>query len=196
MSAGPGVWPALWPWLAVAAAGALHGANPAAGWAIAAWRARSGGRGQLLPVLWPIAVGHAVAVLVVAAAVPLALRFGAEYDPHVPQALGAAVLLAMVVRHLRRGAHHAPPRAAHAAGIAVWSFIVGTAHGAGWMLVPALVPLCAGDMPAKEIVASGSVVLGLAAVCVHLAAMLVTTAVIAVAAAAAAATRTPPRGQR
>jgi hypothetical protein len=56
---------------------------------------------------------------------------------------------------------------------------MATAHGAGLMLVPALVPLCMSDTPAREITASGSVVLALAAIAVHLAAMLVTTGAIA-----------------
>jgi hypothetical protein len=47
------------------------------------------------------------------------------------------------------------------------------------MLVPALAPLCLADNPAREITASGSLVLALAAVGVHTAAMLVTTGVIA-----------------
>ena len=56
---------------------------------------------------------------------------------------------------------------------------MATAHGAGLMLVPALVPLCLADNPAREITASGSLLLALAAVGVHTAAMLVTTGVIA-----------------
>jgi len=70
---------------------------------------------------------------------------------------------------------------AHAghACIALWSCLMATAHGAGLMLIPALVPLCMTDTPAREITASGSLVLALAAVGVHMAAMLVTTGVIA-----------------
>ena len=56
---------------------------------------------------------------------------------------------------------------------------MATAHGAGLLLVPALVPLCLSGSPAREITASGSLVLALAAVGVHTAAMLVTTGVIA-----------------
>jgi hypothetical protein len=56
---------------------------------------------------------------------------------------------------------------------------MATAHGAGLMLVPAFVPLCLADTPARDITASGSLVLALAAVGVHAAAMLVTTGVIA-----------------
>jgi len=47
------------------------------------------------------------------------------------------------------------------------------------MLVPALVPICLAGNPARAITASGSLTLGLAAVAVHTAAMLVTTGVVA-----------------
>jgi hypothetical protein len=57
--------------------------------------------------------------------------------------------------------------------------MMSTAHGAGLMLVPALIPLCMGDAPAREITASGSLTLAFAAVGVHTAAMLAVTGVIA-----------------
>ena len=47
------------------------------------------------------------------------------------------------------------------------------------MLVPALMPLCLADNPARAITASGSLLLALAAVAVHTAAMLVTTGAVA-----------------
>jgi hypothetical protein len=56
---------------------------------------------------------------------------------------------------------------------------MATAHGAGMMLVPALVPLCLSSGPAREITASGSLALALAAVGLHTAAMLATTSLIA-----------------
>lgn len=45
--------------------------------------------------------------------------------------------------------------------------------------MPALASLCAGDMPGREITASGSLLLGVAAVGVHMAALLATTAAMA-----------------
>jgi hypothetical protein len=47
------------------------------------------------------------------------------------------------------------------------------------MLVPALVPLCMSGSPAREITASGSMALALAAVALHMAAVLATTAAMA-----------------
>ena len=57
--------------------------------------------------------------------------------------------------------------------------MMSSAHGAGLMLVPALIPLCVGDAPSQQITASGSLTLALAAVGVHTAAMLTVTGVIA-----------------
>jgi hypothetical protein len=166
----------LWPWLAVAGAGALHGLNPTTGWMFAAARGvQSHDRAQALRALVPIAAGHAASVALVAAAVTL----GLSMDRVVLQALAGVPLVAVAVYHVadRRAGRTRMP-AGHA-GLALWSFMMSTAHGAGLMLVPALIPLCIGDAPAREITASGSVVLALAAVGVHTAAMLAVTGVIA-----------------
>lgn len=165
----------IWPWLAVAAAGAVHGLNPATGWALAAVRAQ--GRAGLLRALAPIALGHLAAVAMVAAAVPAALQLGIAFHPLVLQGVAAAGLVALCVRHWRGRGRACAPWAR--TGVALWSFIAGTAHGAGWMLVPALASVCGGDGAARQITASGSMALALAAVGVHLAAMLSTTAVVA-----------------
>lgn len=166
----------LWPWIAVAALGALHGVNPAGGWPMAAVRgvcARS--IAEALRALWPIAAGHLVSVALVAGM----LALGPGLPPTLLQWLAGALLLVHVIVHWRRRTRptrHAP---VPGAGLALWSFIVSTSHGAGLMLVPALVPLCLGDGPARVITAGGSLAMGLAAVGVHMAAMLVATAVMA-----------------
>ena len=56
---------------------------------------------------------------------------------------------------------------------------MATAHGAGLMLVPVLIPLCLAASPARELTATGSLPIALAAVGVHTAAMLAVTLVIA-----------------
>lgn len=57
--------------------------------------------------------------------------------------------------------------------------MMSTAHGAGLILVPALIPLCAGDASALEMAESGPLTLALAAVGIHTAAMLAVTGMIA-----------------
>jgi hypothetical protein len=168
-----------WPWLAIAGLGALHGSSPANGWMFAAasgLRARDPTRAH--QALAPIAVGHAASVALVAAVVAL----GGWLDhARVGMAAGALLIAAAVHRLLhgarRRNTIDAP--CAGRAAIALWSFVMATAHGAGLMLVPALVPLCLSDTPAREITASGSLLLALGAVAVHTATMLATSGLIA-----------------
>ena len=158
----------LWPWLAVAGVGALHGLNPASGWVFAAASGlRSGDRSRVLQALAPIALGHAASVALVAGAVV----FAPSMDRIALQWAAGALLVAVVVHHLWRG------RKAGHAELALWSFMMSTAHGAGLMLVPALVPICLSGGPALS--ASGSLTLALAAVVLHTAAMLATTGLIA-----------------
>ena len=160
----------LWLWLAVAGSGALHGLNPAGGWMFAAaWGLRSGDRGQALRALLPIAAGHTASIALVAAAVALGLAM----DRMVLQVVVGMLLAVVAVLHLT-GRARKP--AAHA-GLALWSFMMSTAHGAGLMLVPALIPLCMGK--ASAMTTSGALSMALAAVAVHTAAMLAVTGLIA-----------------
>ena len=148
----------LGPWLAVAGLGALHGMSPATGWMFAAAcgvRARSAR--SMRQALLAIAIGHAASIAVVAWAVAQ----GMAMDRSLVRGLAGALLVgAAAYRGLCRARQPAPvgTQARHA-GIALWSFLMATAHGAGLMLVPAFVPLCLADTPARDITASGSLVL-------------------------------------
>jgi hypothetical protein len=123
----------------------------------------------------PIAAGHTASIALVGAAVV----FGLSMDRVALQALAGALLVVAAIVHLSgRTPKMARAPAGHA-GLALWSFMMSTAHGAGLMLVPALLPLCLGDASAREITASSSLTLALAAVGVHTAAMLAVTGVIA-----------------
>ncbi len=165
-----------WPWLAVAGVGAVHGLNPATGWAfVAAWGVRAGERLPAWRALAPIAVGHAASVALIAALATLGLVAQRGVLPWL--AGGLAVFVAAV--HVSGHLPHRVRKAAGQAGLALWSFAMATAHGAGMMLVPALIPLCVTGSPAREITASGSMLLALAAVAVHMAAMLAVTGAIA-----------------
>ena len=166
----------LWPWLVVAGVGALHGLNPATGWMLAAaWGLRSRDRAQALRALVPIAAGHAASVALVAGAVV----FGLAMDRFTLQVLAGGLLAASAVLHLSGHTPKAARAPAGHAGLALWSFMMSTAHGAGLMLVPALIPLCAGETSALEMTESGPLTLALAAVGIHTAAMLAVTGMIA-----------------
>ncbi|SFU85623.1 hypothetical protein SAMN05216350_106223 [Polaromonas sp. YR568] len=166
----------LWPWLAVAGVGALHGLNPASGWVwAAAWGVRSGDRTQALRALLPIAVGHIASVALVAGAV----LWGLSMDRTWLQILAGGLFAAAVIAHLSGCLPKMARVPVGHAGLTLWSFMMSTAHGAGLMLVPALVPLCAGDGSALGMTGSGPLILAFAAVGLHTAAMLAVTGLVA-----------------
>jgi len=168
----------LWPWLAIAGLGAFHGLSPASGWLFAAgWGVQARNRAQVWRALVPIGFGHIASVAVVAAAVAQGLTL----DRALVRGMAGALLVAAAAYRMLHRARPQPPAAVRTghAGIALWSFLMATAHGAGLMLVPALAPLCLADNPARAITASGSLGLALAAVGVHTSAMLATTGLVA-----------------
>jgi hypothetical protein len=168
----------LGPWLAVAGVGALHGLNPAAGWAlVAAWGTREEralGWRALAP-LGALAIGHAASVALIAVLAVVGLVAQRGLLPWFAGGLSVFVAAIHVSGHLPCRMR----RAAGQAGLALWSFAMATAQGAGMMLVPAMIPLCVSGSPAREITVSGSLALALAAVALHLASMLAVTAAMA-----------------
>jgi hypothetical protein len=178
MSTGPA---AVWPWLAVAGLGVFHGINPAMGWLFAvALGLHRHSRAVVLWSLLPIALGHAAAVALVVAGV-LALGVVVE-DAMLTRGAGI-VLVLWAGWHAWRG-HRQRPRVGMQtglAGLALWSLIMASAHGAGLMLIPVLVPLCMAASPAREITAAGSIPVAVVAVGVHSLAMLGTIAAVAIA---------------
>lgn len=164
----------LWPWLVVAGLGALHGLNPLNGWLlVAAWGLRSHGKGrEQVQALLPIAAGHAASVALVAVAV----AYGLVIDGAALQLLAGALLAGAGILHLSRHSPQALRAPAGHAGLALWSFLASSAHGAGLLLVPALAPLCLGGGGADL---TEALILSLAAVGVHAAAMLAAIGVVA-----------------
>jgi len=98
----------------------------------------------------------------------------------VVQTGAAAILLAWAVYHWRFGHRHRVRVGMKTGllGLAAWSFVMATAHGAGLMLWPALSPSC---LPGGAAAAglSGPVTAAAAGVAIHTTAMLATTAVLA-----------------
>ena len=168
-----------WPWLVLAGLGAFHGLNPAMGWlfavALALHRNSRIIIGQALPA---IALGHALSIAIVAGAVVLA---GIAIRLQALLAGCGILLIGWAIYHQLYGHRHRVRVGMRTglAGLALWSFLMATAHGAGLMVLPALIPLCLGDAPLGEI--EGSVGMALAAVGIHTAAMLAVTGTIAVA---------------
>jgi hypothetical protein len=133
--------------------------------------------GAVVASLLPIVVGHAAAVAVVLVA---ALVFGSVTDEAFIARSAGIVLVAWALWHVAYG-HRRRVRIGMQAGLAalaVWSFLMATAHGAGLMLLPVVLPLCLSRGPAVELTASGSMMTGLAALGVHTAAMLAVIAAV------------------
>lgn len=172
---------AYWPWLALAGLGAYHGVNPGMGWLFAvALGLHRDSRRVVLASLLPIALGHAVSVALVAAAVALA---GIVIEPARIQAGGGLLLIGWGIYHQLYGSRHRVRVGMRTgmAGLVLWSFLIASAHGAGLMLVPVLIPLCLAGTPGGDLTAGGSLAIALAAVGVHTLAMLLTTGAIAIA---------------
>lgn len=168
-----------WPWLALAGLGAFHGLNPAMGWlfAVALGLYRKS-RAVVLWSLLPIAIGHALSIVIVAGAFVLA---GLLLDQHAVQITAGVLLLAWAAYHQLYGHRHRTRvgMRTEQMGLMLWSFLMATAHGAGLMLLPALMPLCLAGSPMSEITAIGSLPIVLAAVAVHSLSMLAVTGAIA-----------------
>lgn len=167
------------PWLMLAGLGAFHGINPAMGWLFAvALAMHRNSRRTLWLSLVPIALGHAASVMLVALAV---LSLGLILDLRWLEAIAGALLIGWAAWHAAYGHRHRVRigMTTGGAGLAFWSFLMATGHGAGMMLVPAIIPLCLGAGPVRELTLAGSLPVSLAAIGVHMAAMLVVTGAIA-----------------
>jgi hypothetical protein len=170
-----------WPWLALVGLGLFHGINPAMGWlfAVALGLHRHSRRVVLLSLV-PIALGHAIAVAAVIAAV---LALGLVVDHRMLLRAAAVVLIGWALWHAIYG-HRQRVRVGMQTGLVglgIWSFLMASAHGAGLMLIPIVVPLCLSGAPAQELTAGGSIAIGLAALGVHTATMLATIGAISLA---------------
>lgn len=130
--------------------------------------------------LMPIALGHALSVLLVVAAV---LLLGLVVEAGWLSRVAALVLFGWAAWHWKYGHRHRVRVGLQTgmAGLLLWSFMMATAHGAGLMLIPVVMPLQQIASPAAHMIPSGSLTLSLATVGVHTAAMLVVTGVVAVA---------------
>jgi hypothetical protein len=171
----------LWPWFLLAGLGAFHGLNPASGWlfavALGIHRQSSAAVIQAVPA---IALGHAVSIALVAGALVAAGLF--VNQDAVRTATGGA-LVAWAIWHQVFG-HRRRVRIGMRtglAGLAFWSFLMATAHGAGFMILPALIPLCLAESPLRDIGGVGSATMAIAAVGVHTFAMLAVTSLVALA---------------
>lgn len=131
-------------WWAVIVSGLYHGLNPGMGWPLAVSAALMERRSAALPkALAALAAGHFLAMTAILLPFSLMatlvtweaeIRIGAGL---LVVALGIYLLINR--RHPRFLARVPPSR------LALWSFLAAMAHGAGLMLVPIYLGLCAPD---------------------------------------------------
>jgi hypothetical protein len=171
------------PWLALAVLGAYHGLNPGMGWLFAVVLGlQERRRSAVLRALPAIAVGHEASIAAVAA---LLLVAQVVTTASLLRPVGAlALVLFGLFKLVRPRAHprwvglRVTPR-----DLAVWSFLMSSAHGAGLMLVPVVLGLPveseAPDLPGLSLNAA-LLVQQVAAVLVHTLAMLLVMGVVAV----------------
>jgi hypothetical protein len=174
----------LWPWLTLVGLGAFHGLNPAMGWlfavALGLHRQR---RAIVLLSLLPIAVGHALAVALVALAV---VSLDRVVDRRIMSLVSGLALVGWALYHWMYRSRHRVRIGMRTGmvGLTVWSFLMASAHGAGLMLIPALLPLgrvaAMHSHAAGHVMSPGSLEIALAGVGVHTLAMLGVTGIIAI----------------
>ena len=142
-------WTTAGLWLAVVASGLYHGVNPGMGWplAVSAGLMEKSPRALLL-ALWPLSVGHLLAILMML--LPFALLLAlAQWQREIQAAaallvIGYGVFLLLRRRHPRALARIPPTQ------LGLWSFAIAIAHGAGLMLVPIYLGLCGTTARAHE----------------------------------------------
>jgi hypothetical protein len=134
-------WSQIGLWFAVATSGLYHGVNPAMGWPLAVSSGLMQSRTRaLFAALGYLSAGHMLAMFAVIAPFAMlavllewqrAIQIGASL---LVTCFGAFLLIRK--RHPRMLGRIPPSR------LAVWSFAVVIAHGAGLMLVPIYLGLC------------------------------------------------------
>jgi hypothetical protein len=134
-------------WHAMVLLGAYHGINPGMGWLFAvALGMQHGSAGGVWRALPPIALGHAAAVGIVLLTAALA---GLVLPLDVLRVLVALSLTTLGLYRLWR--HRHPRYGGMQVGfrdLTVWSFLMASAHGAGFMVLPFVMPAPATSLAA------------------------------------------------
>ena len=128
-------------WAGVVAIGIYHGLNPAMGWPLAVANGMGAKSGKAVFATWlPLGGGHLLAMALVL--VPFALlAWMLQWGREIRIGAGLVVLLFGVSRlFLRR--HPRWLARVRPTQLALWSFLMATAHGAALMLLPMLMGLC------------------------------------------------------
>src|SRR5690242_19621823 len=134
-------WTTAALWMAVVASGLYHGVNPGMGWPLAVSAGLMGrGRRDVVAALAPLAAGHLVSMFVIL--LPFALMTALlNWQREIRLGASAIVITFGVFRLVNRRHPRALARI-RPTQLALWSFAIATAHGAGLMLLPFYLGLC------------------------------------------------------
>jgi len=159
-------------WWGVVGFGIYHGLNPGMGWPLAVANGLSARRDSaVFATVLPLGIGHLLAMAVVL--MPFTLLAAYVEWSRALRIVAGLLVLAFGVLRLARPRHprflaRVPPTR-----LAWWSFLMATAHGAGLMLVPIALGLCATDASEHGHVAMGtSVTIALLMALVHTSVMI------------------------
>lgn len=162
-------------WWAVIASGLYHGLNPGMGWPLAVSSAlMEQKKSSLYKALIALAAGHLLAMTAIL--LPFSMLFVlVEYQREI-QIAAACLVIALGIYLLINRRHprflaRVPP---HKLGL--WSFLAAMAHGAGLMLVPIYLGICAtvdtdAGHAAADTLMSGNITIALIVAVVHTLAM-------------------------
>tara|TARA_R110002072_G_scaffold3318_31_gene24355 strand:- start:3023 stop:3694 length:672 start_codon:yes stop_codon:yes gene_type:complete len=171
-------------WGAVIFSGLYHGINPGMGWPLAVSAALMERKRAAMPkALVMLALGHFLAMIGIL--LPFSLMI-ILVDWEIEIRIGAGLLvIAMGVYLLINRRHPKILARVHPARLALWSFLAATAHGAGLMLVPIYLGICAiaandtGHLAAQTLM-SGNVITAICVAAVHTLTMTLAGGVIAI----------------
>ena len=129
-------------WWAVIFSGIYHGINPGMGWPLAVSAALMERKNSAMArALAMLTLGHFLAMIAILLPFSL-LFFLVEWESEIR--IGAGLLvIAMGVYLLINRSHPRFLARVHPARLALWSFLAAMAHGAGLMLVPIYLGICA-----------------------------------------------------
>jgi hypothetical protein len=129
-------------WWAVIFSGFYHGINPGMGWPLAVSAALMERKHSGLPkALAMLAVGHFLAMIAILLPFSL-MMFLVQWELEIRIGAGLMVI-AMGIYLLVNRRHPKFLARVHPARLALWSFLSAMAHGAGLMLVPIYLGICA-----------------------------------------------------
>lgn len=169
-----------WLWAGVVLLGIYHGLNPAMGWPLAVARGLDGRQGRAVWGAWiPLGAGHLLAMALVL--LPFALlSWLMQWSREIRIGAGLLVLLfgAVLLTPWSRMLHrHRWMARIRPTQLALWSFVMASAHGAGLMLLPVFIGLCGvssmpGDSDGVRVLMGASLATALTVALVHTLAMI------------------------